>query len=160
MALSFRRNGDGSFSITIPQQERRLLEELIPQVRELISDHDQLAWRLFPNPYPEHEKAADQYAEMIGDELQDNHLAALATVEATLDAKRLDEDQMNAWMGAVNDVRLVIGTRLKVEEDTEIDSYEDETDQALFLTYSYLGLMLERIVVAIAGDGLDDDPMA
>lgn len=152
MALSFRRNGDGSFSITIPQAERQLLEQLLPQVRELIQDHDQLAWRLFPNPYPKHEKAADQYAEMIGDDLEDKHLAALSTVEETLDAKRLDEDQMAAWMSAVNDVRLVIGTRLKVEEETEIDDFEDDTEQSLFLTYSYLGLMLERIVMAIAGE--------
>lgn len=152
MALSFRRNGDGSFSITIPQAERQLLEQLIPQVRELIQEHDQLAWRLSPNPYPKHEKAADQYAEMIGSDLDDKHLEALTTVEETLDAKRLDEDQMMAWMSAVNDLRLVIGTRLKVDEDTEIDDYEDDTEQSLFMTYSYLGLMLEHIVMAIAGE--------
>jgi len=152
MALSFRRNGDGTFSITIPQAERQLLEQLIPQVRELIEDQDQLAWRLFPNPYPEHDKAAKQYDEMIGDDLQQKHLASLQVVQDTLDAKRLDEDQMNAWMSAVNDVRLVIGTRLKVEEDTDLDAFGDDTEQSLFMTYSYLGLMLERIVVAISGE--------
>jgi len=57
-----------------------------------------------------------------------------------------------AWMSAVNDLRLVIGTRLKVDEETEIEDYEDDTEQSLFLTYSYLGLMLEHIVMAIAGE--------
>ena len=152
MALSFRRNGDGSFSITIPQQERLLLEQLIPQMRELIETQDQLTWRLFPNPYPHHEKAADDYADLIGDELKDRHLGSLQIVEETLDAKRLDEDQMQAWMWAVNDLRLVIGTRLKVDEDTEIDSYENDTEQSLFLTYSYLGIMLDRIVTAVSGE--------
>lgn len=156
MALSFRRNGDGSFSITIPQQERQLLEQLVPQMRELIDDHDPLAWRLFPNPYPDHEKAADQYAEMIGDDLKERHLAALDTVESTLDAKRLDQDQISAWMSAVNDLRLVIGTRLKVEEETEIDDFGDDTEQSLFLTYSYLGIMLDRIVEAVAWSTGDD----
>ena len=151
MALSFRRNGDGSFSITIPQQERQLLEQLIPQMRELIESHDQLAWRLFPNPYPDHEKAADDYAEMIGDDLAERHLAALSIVEETLESKRLEEDQMGAWMSAVNDLRLVIGTRLEVDEETEIDDYVDEIDQSLFLTYSYLGIMLDRIVQAVSG---------
>ena len=152
MALSFRRNGDGSFSITIPQQERQLLEQLIPQMRELIESHDQLAWRLFPNPYPDHEKAADDYSEMIGDDLEERHLAALTVVEETLDAKRLEEDQMAAWMSAVNDLRIVIGTRLGVEEDTEIDDFVGEVDQSLFLTYSYLGIMLDRIVQAVSGE--------
>lgn len=150
MALSFRRNGDGTFSITIPQQERQLLEQLVPQMRELIEGHDPLTTRLFPNPYPDHEKAADQYEEMIGDDLKNRHLDALTTVESTLDAKRLDADQMGAWMSAVNDLRLVIGTRLNVGEETEIDHYVDDTDQSLFLTYSYLGVMLERIVEAVA----------
>lgn len=152
MALSFRRNGDGSFSITIPQQERQLLEQLIPQMRELIEGHDQLTWRLFPNPYPKHEKAADDYAEMIGNDLEDKHLHSLKTVEETLTATRLEEEQMQSWMHAINDLRIVIGTRLKVDEDTEIDDYADDTEQSLFLTYSYLGIMLERIIVAVAGE--------
>ena len=152
MALSFRRNGDGSFSITIPQQERQLLEQLIPQMRELIETNDPLAWRLFPNPYPQHDKAADDYADMIGDELQERHLASLNIVEETLEAKRLEEDQMIAWMSAVNDLRLVIGTRLKVEEETELDDFVDDIDQSLFLTYSYLGIMLDRIVQALSGE--------
>jgi len=152
MALSFRRNGDGTFSITIPQQERLLLEQLVPQMRELIEDNDQLAWRLFPDPYPNHEKASAEYTDMIGDELREKHLASLAVVESTLDAKRLDDEQIMSWMHAVNHLRLVIGTRLNVEEETELDSYDTDTEQSLFVTYSYLGFMLERIVQAISGE--------
>lgn len=152
MAVSFRRNGDATFSITIPIQERHLLEQLIPQLRELIADHDPLTWRLFPNPYPDNEKAADDYAELIGDDLTEKHVAALATVEATLDQKRLDEDQMVHWMHAINHLRLVIGTRLKVDEDTELEDYEEDDERSLFATYSYLGWILEQIVEALSGD--------
>ena len=152
MALSFRRNGDGTFSITVLQQERRLLEALLPQLRELITDDDQLTWRLFPNPYPDDSDAADDYASMIGDDLRDHHLESLDVVEATLDAKRLEEDQLEAWMHAVNDLRLVIGSRLDVEEDTEVDDFDDDVEQSLYVTYLYLGSMLERIVRAVAGE--------
>ena len=152
MALSFRRNGDGSFSVTIPQAEREHVGMLIEDMRELIADQDQFTWRLFPNPYPDHEKAADQYAEMIGDELREKHIAALDVVRDTLDAKRLEAEQLNAWMHAVNHVRLVIGTRLDVTEESDFDDFADEVDRSLFLTYVYLGYMLEQIVVAIAGD--------
>lgn len=152
MALSFRRNGDGTFSITIPQQERLLLEQLIPQMRELIADNDQLAWRLFPDPYPNHERASAEYTDLIGDELRQKHLGALTVVEETLDAKRLDDDQLMSWMHAVNHLRLVIGTRLNVEEETDLDDYDTDTEQSLFVTYSYLGFMLENIVQAISGE--------
>lgn len=152
MAVSFRRNGDATFSITIPIQERQLLEQLVPQMRELIMEHDPLTWRLFPNPYPDHEKAADEYSDLIGDDLTEKHVAALDTVEETLDANRLDEDQMVSWMHAINHLRLVIGTRLKVSEETEIDAYIDDTERSLFATYSYLGFLLEQIVQAISGE--------
>ncbi len=152
MALSFRRNGDGTFSITIPAQERQLLVQLVPQMRELIEQNDSLTWRLFPNPYPEHEKAAEQYQELIGDELRQKHIAALDTVEQTLDEKRLTEDQMVSWMHAVNELRLVIGTRLEVSEETELDDYVGDSERSLFATFSYLGYMLENIVTAISGE--------
>ncbi len=152
MALSFRRNGDGSFTMTVPVQERKLLEQLVPQMRELIEQGDSLTWRLFPNPYPEHDKAADQYRELIGGDLIRKHIAALDTVEATLGAKRLDEDQMVQWMQAINELRLVIGTRLEVTEESDLDDFVGDTERSLFATYNYLGYMLEHIVTAISGE--------
>jgi len=146
--LSFRRNGDGSFGVTMRQHDRSLLEHLVPQMRELITQHDPDTWRLFPNPYPKHEKAADEYSDLIGDDLKDRHLAALDTVEA----KRLDEEQLVQWMNAVNHLRLFMGTRLKVTEESDYDDFDDEAELALFDMYVYLGGMLELIVRAVAGD--------
>lgn len=150
MALSFRRNGDGSFGVTIPAQERQLLEQLIPQMRELIEQGDSLTWRLFPNPYPDHDRAADEYRELIGNDLTNKHLAALDTVGTTLDAKRLSEEQMVSWMQAVNDVRIVIGTRLEVTEETQLSDFIGDTERSLFATYAYFGEMLYEIVRAIS----------
>jgi len=131
--------------------DRSLLEVLIPQMRQLIDTHDSDTWRLFPNPYPKHEKAADEYADLIGDDLKDRHLAALDTVAETLDAKRLDEDQMVQWMQAVNSLRLFMGTRLSVTEESDLDDYDNEEDQMLYQMYSYLGYVLEMIVQALSG---------
>ena len=151
MALSFRRNGDGSFSMTLPIHDRSLLDALIPQMRELITEHDADTWRLFPNPYPQHEKAADEYSELIGDDLKDRHLAALDTVIETLDEKKLSEEQMVSWMQAVNHLRLFMGTRLKVTEESDYDDFETEAEQGLFEMYAYLGAVLELIVRAMSG---------
>ena len=151
MALSFRRNGDGSFGVTLPLHDRSLLESLVPQMRELITQHDPDTWRLFPNPYPKHEKAADEYAELIGDDLKDRHLAALDVVMETLDKKRLDEDQMVAWMHAINHLRLFMGTRLEVTEESDYDDFDTDEGLALFEMYNYLGAVLELIVRTVAG---------
>lgn len=152
MALSFRRNGDGSFGITLPMHDRSLLEALIPQMRNLIEQHDPDTWRLFPNPYPDHEKAADEYSDLIGNDLKDGQLAALTTVEETLDAKRLDEDQMVAWMQAVNHLRLFMGTRLNVTEESDYDDFESDQELAMFDMYCYLGAVLDLIVRAVSGE--------
>lgn len=118
----------------------------------MIVKQDPATWRLFPNPYPQHEKAADEYSELIGDDLKAGHLAALAVVEQTLDAKRLDEDQMVGWMHAINQMRLFIGTSLNVTEDSDYDDFDSDQDLTLFHMYSYLGQVLELIVRAISGD--------
>lgn len=152
MALSFRRNGDGSFSVTVPAQERQLLEQLVPQMRELIEEGDSLTWRLFPNPFPDHDKAAAEYRELIGDELKQKHLGALDTISQTLSEKKLTEDQLVSWMQAVNDLRLVIGTRLEVTEESDLDDFIGDTERSLFITYCYLGEMLFEIVRAISGE--------
>jgi len=152
MALSFRRNGDGSFGVTLPRHDRSLLEVLVPQMRELITQNDPDTWRMFPNPYPDHERAADEYSDLIGNDLRDKHVAALDTVEKTLDAKRLTEDEMVSWMHAVNHLRLFMGTRLDVTEESDYDDFTTDEELALFEMYSYLGAVLELIVRAIAGD--------
>lgn len=152
MALSFRRNGDATFSITVPNAERRLIEQLIPQMRELIEQQDPLIWRLLPNPYPEHANAASEYRELIGEELTSIQVNSLDTVIETLDRKRLDIDQIEAWMRSINYLRLTIGTRLEVQESSELDDYVGETERSLFETYNYLGFMLEQVVEAISGE--------
>ncbi len=68
----------------------------------------------------------------------------------TIDARRLDESQLNAWMSAVNDLRLVLGTRLDVSEETDLVAEADDPDGPLLALYAYLGYLLESIVEAIA----------
>ena len=49
-------------------------------------------------------------------------------------------------MGAVNDIRLVIGTKLDVSEDPSFDIDEDDPDAQAHAIYTYLGWLLEQIV--------------
>ena len=56
-----------------------------------------------------------------------SRLAALDAVEASVDATELDEQQLMSWLGAVNNLRLVLGTMLDVSEELEIGELPDET---------------------------------
>ena len=82
------------------------------------------------------------------DDLLAGHLAALDTVEGTADAELLDEEQLAAWLSALNDLRLVLGTRLDVTE--EMDAVPDDHPRAgAFAVYSYLGWLQEQVVAAL-----------
>ena len=70
----------------------------------------------------------------------------------TLDAKRLEEEQMVAWMNAINHLRLFMGTRLGVTEDSDFEDFDTDEGLALFEMYSYLGHVLELIVRAVSGN--------
>ena len=107
--------------------------------------------RLFPTAYPDEPALDREYRGLVSDDLLARRLAALDTVIETVDATRLDEEQLLAWMGAVNDLRLVLGTRLDVSEETDLALRPDDPDSDSLAVYAYLGHLLESIVMALSG---------
>ena len=84
-----------------------------------------------------------EYQEMVRDELVSKRLARLDTVAELAEATVLDQEQIAAWMGAVNDIRLVLGTRLGVTEDDEFEETDEEDPDAVARSaYWYLGWLL------------------
>lgn len=150
MALSFRRNGNGTFNITISERDREILSFLIPQVTDLIEAGDELTWRLFPNPHPDDDQAADNYRDLTGDELTRHHLNALNTMLNTLSSQVLSEEQLESWMFSLNHIRLVLGSRLDIDSESEIEDFSD-AEEPIFATFSYCGFVLEHIVEALSG---------
>ena len=47
-------------------------------------------------------------------------------------------------MGAVNDIRLVIGTKLDVSEDPSFEITDDDPDVQAYAIYTYCSWLLER----------------
>jgi len=71
--------------------------------------------------------------------------------EITLDASALTEDELQSWLAVVNDMRLVIGVRLAVTEETAPSDYEgDEETMAAYALYAYLSYLEEEIVAALS----------
>ena len=147
-----RRTRRGDYEIKLPPEERALLRDLVPQLRTLLEAHldDPSLRRLFPTAYPDDPERDREYRQLVGDELLDRRRASLDTLEATIDASTLSEDELSAWMGAVNDLRLVLGTRLDVSEDMDPVPEPGDPDAPLLVLYGYLGFLLESIVDALS----------
>jgi len=147
-----RRTRKGDFEVKLPDEERELLRSLAPQLRELLDGDlaDPAMRRLFPTAYADDPERDREYHALVRDSLADRRRAAVDVLVTTLDETRLDEEQLTAWMGAVNDLRLVLGTRLDVSEETELGADPDDPDAPLLALYGYLGFLLEQIVAALA----------
>ena len=55
---------------------------------------------------------------------------SLDVMASTIDDNRLDEEQVLAWLGAINDLRLVLGTRLEVTEELYDTGLPDDDPRA------------------------------
>ena len=143
------RRHDGTFAVDLGEPERDVLRTLVTELRSLLTTDSPALARLFPPPYGDDADRNEGYAALAHPELIEHRLAALDVVASTVDATTLDEEQLSAWMRSINDVRLVLGTMLEIEDDDE--PLVDEANAATHQAYEYLGYLLERIVVALSG---------
>lgn len=145
-----RRTRSGRYQLALGAQERELLASLAPQLRQMLSDPDQPGLlRLFP---PAYSAATDQehqeeYQRLMREDLVERHGAALDVLVQTAQADELDAAQMDAWMRALNHLRLVIGTHLDVTDD-DSDPGQDPEHQVYYL----LGYLQECVVEALQPD--------
>ena len=147
-----RRTRSGQYELRLSQDVPALLRDLAPRMREVFADDsDPVLERLFPVAYPEDETRQTEYRLLAQSELLESHLAAIAILEETVDAERLDEEKLLAWMRALNEVRLVLGVRLEVsEEGDERPSSSDDPRAAAFAIYDYLTWLQGEIIDALA----------
>jgi hypothetical protein len=147
-----RRTRDGTFQLKITDEERDLVATLAAQLRDLLlADQPEGLERLFPPGYANDEEREQEYRLITHDELLAKRLASVDVVEHTVTRTSLTEDELNAWMGAVNDLRLVLGTRLDVTEEMNDVTLDDPRAPA-FAVYQYLTYLLSEIVQALAAD--------
>lgn len=148
-----KRRGPGRYQVKLRANERVLLADLVRQLREqlLASTDDPSVRRLFPPAYPDDAERDAGYQVLTRDELLEHRLAALDTVEASLDGDELDEAGMTAWMTTLNALRLVLGTRLDVDEELPPLDAADPLAPA-YAVYEYLGWILSQVVDALVSD--------
>jgi hypothetical protein len=108
----------GGYELELAPAERELLLELFAELGGLIEAEDDAVGRLYPPAVRDDPEASAEFDRLVHGELASGRLAALGTVRATIHADRLDEAELEAWCGALNDLRLVLGERLGVTEET------------------------------------------
>jgi hypothetical protein len=149
-----RRARRGGYVLDLPPEEREVLRGLAPQLVALLEEADPASapWliRLFPVAYPQDEERDAEYRRLMHEDLKTRHLQALRTMEATVDATELGEEEVLAWLGALNELRLVLGTRLDVSEETTDDDFEPGSEEeGIFGLYVYLGWLQEQVVAVL-----------
>jgi hypothetical protein len=148
-----KRLKKGGYRLDLPSAERDVVRRLLPQLRELLlePEPDPRVQRLFPVAHPDDAGAQAEFEELVRDDLVASRLASIDQVEATLDATELDDDQLMAWLQAINSVRLVLGTILDVsEEDSGRDVDDDDPEAGTWALYGYLSFLLDQLVEAAA----------
>ena len=150
-----RRRRQGDFELRIPSHEREILATLPSQLRELLGSDDPAVGRLFPPAYEDDPAKQADYEALVRSDLTAQRLRSLQIMEETLAANRLDEEQLTAWLGGLNDLRLVFGTKLDVAEDMDPEDIPDTDERApAYALYYYLGWLEEQIIEELAA-GLD-----
>jgi len=143
-----RREPSGDFSIELDPSVLDMLEHMCAELEALLESDSPLLTRLFPPPYVYDEERNEGYAALATPELMDNRTAAIATLRETLRATSLTAEELMAWMRSINDMRLVLGTLLGIDNDHAMpDIAEDMADT--YAVYEYLGYLLEVIVVPL-----------
>lgn len=150
MRRLIQRDRDGTFAVRLSDGERDLVASLAAQLRELlVSGETQGTQRLFPPAYANDEDREEEYQVLTHDELLQGRLEAVDVVEQSVTQSTLTEDELTAWMGAINAVRLVLGTNLDITEDMD-DVDRDDPRADAFAVYHYLTHLLAEIVDALS----------
>jgi hypothetical protein len=152
MARLFEKKGD-RFQVRLGKRERELLVELCRQSRALLETEDPSSdpavARLFPAAYQDDPLRNLEYETSLGGAPRTGKLEALDTVERTANARALSEEEFLSWMGVVNDLRLVLGTRIDVTEESTEGDFTAGGPRDAFQVYQFLGWLLQEMLEAM-----------
>jgi hypothetical protein len=118
---------------------------------------DPVLARLLPDAYRDDPEASEEFRRYTEHGLRSGKAAAARTVLATLPPQggriRLSEPEGQAWLRALNDVRLALGTRLGVtdEFDSQVSDMAPEDPRAAYVgVYQWLAFLQETLVQALS----------
>ncbi len=158
----FRSGPDDSLIVSLAPEELALLQDLPHELRGAFEAplDDPGARRLFPPAYldPHEEEAEQEWEAMVHPDLLRQRLDALEMVTSSLARAThnkewrevaLTPDDVQAWLGVLNDTRLVLGTRLGVTEEEQVIDAEHPDARAFAIYYWVTQLQGDLIEVLL-----------
>jgi hypothetical protein len=116
--------------------------------------------RLFPDAYPDDPDATAEFRRYtqadLSAERKRRATVALESLDRIKEGGRLSliAPEAAAWLGALNDLRLVLGTRLEITADEQEpgEGFGPSDPRTAYVpVYYYLGYLQETLVEALAG---------
>ena len=145
------RTREGDFRLRLSDAERQLLRELPAQLLALLTadPEDPSLRRLRPTAYEDDAEAEDEFRRLMDGELLESRREALLVLVDTAARDRLTAEELDAWLRALTDLRLAVGTRLDVTEDTYAREIDPRDPQAYELSvFAYLSWLQDAAVEA------------
>jgi hypothetical protein len=146
-----QRTRGGDYRLRLSDGERALLRRLPADLIALLAaDPDDPALRrLRPSAYEDDPEAEDEYRRLMEGELEAGRREALRLLAETADRDRLTTEELDAWLRALTDLRLALGTRLDVTEEVYERAIDPRDPQAYELSvFAYLSWLQEQAVEA------------
>jgi hypothetical protein len=174
--MRFTRKRGSAVEATLDAIEADVLSSLVSDLLELLGDDDPGAAdplaamvglasgpvappddpalaRLLPDAYGDDEQAAQEFRRYTEQDLRAGKRSNASTVLATLAPLTgtggrlpLDREQCDAWLGCLNDLRLVLGTRLEVTEETDLEPPGEDPRGRALQVYGWLGWLQESLL--------------
>jgi hypothetical protein len=118
---------------------------------------DPVLARLFPDGYRDNPEAAAEFRRLTQSTLRQQKSAAAAQLLDALPARggkvQLGEPAAEQWLGTLNDLRLMLGTRLGVTEDGDPlgGHAASDPDAEPYLIYHWLTAVQDQLITALGG---------
>ena len=167
----FSRSG-AKVMLDLEEIEVELLNSLIGQILELLHDpqqqenidplavlvgldgptvisSDPVLARLFPDAYPDDEANSADFRRFTQPDLQRQKLANAHIVRDALvtfpGVQSVDFNDLPAWLLTLNDLRLALGTRIGLDNETEVQ-LSDDSLTPIFGIYDWLSGLQSSLV--------------
>ncbi|QVQ54187.1 DUF2017 domain-containing protein [Spiractinospora alimapuensis] len=174
MTLGFRRTWGGSIVIDLDPEEATVLRSMANLVLSLVdppepkdelaelvgigeqreAPDDPVLARLFPDAYSQDEESAGDFRRYTEDGLRSEKRAAAESIIEVVPESggriELDDEQGLTWMKSLNDVRLALGTRIGIQQDTGRPPQDASMeDWAAVNIYDWLTALQDSLVRAV-----------
>jgi len=169
----FKSRLGGKLTLELDAAELEVLSQLFDQMADLLEDpeseldsdplakllnmsgstqisEDPALARLFPDGYSDDEHASADFRRFTEQDLKTQKVVALKTARESLKdwqgKSSITQQQALDWLKALNDLRLVLGTRLEITDERDGDYDSDEPGFHLYNYLTYLqGTLIDTL---------------